>query len=52
MTECKTKKLKEVLTENKDPFSWMGEDMLGIDPSVMSHKLSICKEARPMAQKK
>jgi len=26
--------------------------MLGIDPKIFSHKLSVCKEARPIAQKK
>jgi len=28
------------------------EGMPGVDPRVMSHRLSVCKEARPVAQKK
>jgi len=52
MTKCEAEKLKEVLADNKDLFAWTVEDMSGIDPKVMSHKLSVCKEARPVAQKK
>jgi len=30
----------------------MVDDMTGIDPRIMTHRLSVCKEAKPVAQKK
>jgi len=42
----------KVLTENKDLFSWTSVDMLGIDPRVMCHRLSVCQDAKPISQKK
>jgi len=36
---------------NKDLFAWSSVDMSGIHPDVMSHKLAIFKEARPVTQK-
>lgn len=41
-----------VLTENRDLFAWTAVDMSGIHPDVISHKLSLFKDARPVAQKK
>jgi len=41
-----------VLLKNTNLFAWSAADMPGIDPRIISHKLSICKEARPVAQKK
>jgi len=41
-----------VLFKNTDLFAWSAADMPGIDPRIISHKLSICKEARPIAEKK
>jgi len=52
MTEVEIKKITQLLIENKDLFAWTAEDMSDIDPRVMSHKLSVCKEARPVDQKK
>jgi len=46
------KRIGEALIANQDLFAWSTEDMPGVDPSVMSHKLSFCREARPMSQKK
>lgn len=46
------KQLRDTLWRNRDLFAWTTADMLGIHPSVMSHRLSLCKEARPVAQKK
>lgn len=34
-----------VLTRNKDLFAWTTADMLGIHPDVISHKLSLFKDA-------
>ena len=44
--------LGALILENKDLFAWSTADMSGVHPDVMSHKLSIFKEARPIAQKK
>jgi len=41
-----------VLFKNTDLFAWSAADMSGTDPQIISHKLSICKEARLIAQKK
>lgn len=45
-------RLRATLWRNRDVFAWTVADMSGIHPSVMSHKLSIYKEARPVSQKK
>ncbi|XP_020206963.1 uncharacterized protein LOC109791999 [Cajanus cajan] len=44
--------LSDVIIRNKDLFAWTPSDMPGIDPNFMCHKLSICAEARPVAQRK
>ncbi|XP_014506386.1 uncharacterized protein LOC106766145 [Vigna radiata var. radiata] len=44
--------LTELLRANFKLFAWSVADMPGIHPSVMTHKLSVFKEARPVAQKK
>jgi len=44
--------LGAVILGNKDLFAWSSADMPGIHPDVMSHKLAIFREARPVAQKK
>jgi len=33
-------------------FAWTAKDMSGVDLEVMSHKLSVYKDVRPIAQKK
>jgi len=38
-----------VLFKNTDLFAWSAANMSGIDPQIISHKLSICKEAKPIA---
>jgi len=44
--------IRQVLVQNADMFAWMTEDMPGVDPEVMSHRLLVYKDARPIAQKK
>jgi len=44
--------LGAVILENKDLFAWSIADMPSVHPDVMSHKLAIFREARPVAQKK
>jgi len=45
-------KLITVLRNNKDLFVWKPSDIPGIDPEVICHKLSVCREARPVSQKR
>jgi len=52
MTESEVKRVTKLLADNRDLFAWTAEDMPGVDLRVMSHRLSVCKEARPVAQKK
>jgi len=52
MTVEEVEKITQLLTNNKELFVWTAEDMSGIDSRVMSHKLSVCKEARSITQKK
>jgi len=51
LTPEESQTLKTRLADNKDLFAWTVGDMPGIDSRVMTHKLSVCKEARPIAQK-
>jgi hypothetical protein len=40
------------LKDNKDIFAWSHEDMPGIDPSIISHKLNVNPYLRPIRQKR
>ena len=44
--------LKAFLRENRDIFAWSHEDMPGIDPSVMVHKLDMSPSFPTICQKK
>ncbi|XP_052723752.1 uncharacterized protein LOC128193711 [Vigna angularis] len=46
------KELRALLWTNRDLFAWTAADMPGIHPAVMTHKLSLFRDARPVAQKK
>jgi len=46
------KKLSATLHANADAFAWTVVDIPDIDPSIIMHKLSTFKDARPIAQKK
>ena len=52
MPEELLSKLIAVLRRNKDLFAWKATDIPGIDPGVISHKLSICQGAKSVAQKR
>ena len=45
------KVLIEFLRGNIDVFAWTHEDMLGIDPLVICHKLNVDTSTRPIKQK-
>ena len=40
------------LRENIDVFAWCHEDMPGIDPSVITHRLNLYPSSKPVQQKK
>jgi len=40
------------LKKNVDLFAWTSSDMPGVSPNIITHKLSVFKEARPISQKK
>ena len=40
------------LRGNRDVFTWSHEDMLGIDPSVIVHRLNVSPAFPPVRQKK
>jgi len=40
------------LKKNVDLFAWTPSDMIGVSPAIITHKLSMFKEARPIVQKK
>jgi len=41
-----------ILARNVNFFALTTVDMSGIDPRIISHKLSICKEVKPITQNK
>jgi hypothetical protein len=41
-----------ILRENVDLFAWNSEDMPGIDETVITHKLAIANNAKPVVQRK
>ena len=40
------------LKQNKDVFAWKQEDMRGIDPAVITHKLSVSPSFKPVNKKR
>ena len=44
--------LIQFLKRSIDVFAWIHEDMLGIDPSVITHRLNVCLSSKPVCQKK
>jgi len=46
------KELALFLKNNQDVFAWTHEDILGINPSVMVHKLNMSSSFLPVRQKK
>ena len=45
-------RLVQFLKENLDVFAWSHEDMLGISPRVIEHKLNVNPENKPVQQKR
>ena len=45
-------RLIEFLKENLDVFVWSHEDMLGISPKIIQHKLKVDPEKKPVQQRR
>jgi len=43
--------LRKFLSENLNEFPWSPIDMPGLDPSIISHRLSILPESKMVKQK-
>ena len=48
--EMRTRLIK-FLKENLDVFAWSHEDMLGISPKIIQHKLNVNPERKPVQQR-
>ena len=44
--------LVQFLKKNIDVFAWSHEDIPGIDPSVITHRLNVCPSFKAVRQKK
>ena len=44
-------RLVQFLKENLDVFAWSHEDMPGISPEVIQHKLNVDLERKPVQQR-
>nr|XP_023887399.1 uncharacterized protein LOC111999501 [Quercus suber] len=44
--------LTQFLKKNADVFAWSHDDMPGIDPSVITHRLNVSPSSKPIRQKK
>ena len=51
LTNEQSGKLIQLLSEYIDVFAWSYEDMPGLDPSIVVHKLPTISEAKPKKQK-
>ena len=48
LEEKNKKDLVQFLKKNTDVFAWSHEDMPGIDPSVITHRLNVCPFFKPV----
>ena len=48
--EMRTRFIK-FLKENLDVFAWSHEDMLGISPKIIQHKLNVNPKRKPVQQR-
>lgn len=45
-------KVLEVIKSRISTFTWKPEDVIGIDPIIITHKLNVDPSAKPVKQKK
>lgn len=50
ITDTIFNELQNLLVEYNDIFAWSHEDMPGIDPRIMCHRLAIDKKYKPVKQ--
>jgi len=48
----KAELVHQALKKNVDLFAWTTSNMSGVSPDIITHKISVYKEAHPVAQKK
>ena len=51
MAAAEAEIMHAALKKNIDMFAWTPADMLWVSPDVITHRLSIFKEVRPISQK-
>ena len=51
LSDDEKEQLQLVLLNNVNVFAWSHSDMVGISPTVASHKLNIIPTAKPVRQK-
>ena len=52
LAEDLTHPLIQFLKQNKDVFAWKQEDMGGIDPAIITHRLNVSPSFKPVKQKR
>ncbi|VFQ94055.1 unnamed protein product [Cuscuta campestris] len=52
LTRSQRKRLVDVLATYRVIFAWGPEDMPGVDPKIICHRLAVNPESRPVRQKK
>ncbi|KAL0373586.1 UNVERIFIED_CONTAM: hypothetical protein Sradi_3274300 [Sesamum radiatum] len=52
MSPAVEKHLTQFLEENTKVFAWSMTDLHGISPDIITHRLSVNPEAKPVKQKK
>ena len=52
LTEDLKSLLIHFLKQNKDVFAWKQEDMGGIDPAIITHRLNVSPSFKPVKQKR
>ena len=52
MKEKMKQNLVQFLKKSIDVFAWSHEDMLGIDPNIITHRLNVYPSSKPVRQKK
>ena len=51
LTLEKKSELTNLLKEYKDVFAWSYQDMSGIDPEIVQHRIPLNPDAKPVKQK-
>ncbi|GAU46453.1 hypothetical protein TSUD_402200 [Trifolium subterraneum] len=50
LDEGEKEKIIEILKKNDDLFAWKPSDMLGMDETIITHKLAIAPNSKPVSQ--